>query len=561
MTTATLDLNDLLARADAFAGAGDWTAAQLQLARARIIAPHDAGVATGHGISLLRLGRLPDALTEFQHAARLAPDNPEALNNLGFASALNGQAQAAETAFMAALDRDPEHGAAIRNLAQLYLDLDRLQEGVGLLVSRVRSVPDDADALHLLGTCYEEVDDVESARALFRQAVVLRPEEVEFQTALARVSPARPEAVLARPGLSDKLSRLKAAAQPVQTMAQPAASGAPALQTKTAAVAFYGTGEQSDATRLAVPANALADLRHRVKLTRTPDAKDLKDFDVMVFSRPHLSPELMHHLKQARAAGKVVIVDMESDPRGLAVDHPRRAYLASAEALANLDLALSEADLVTVPTEYLAAALQTRCRRVSVAPSGWSPANAWWTKPGPAHDGVVLGWVGDPSQDRDLLEIAPALHQVLHTRPEARIAIAGSPSAYQAFDDVTEARKLFLPMVAADDFPFLLAHFDVLLAPVRERCLASLGSDQRLMEAGARGLPWVASPAPAWTTWPGGGEFCATESDWVSQIERLIDDAALRDRLQQAGRAIARSRSADMIGTRWQQMIDDVMAR
>ncbi|HRE28070.1 MAG TPA: hypothetical protein PK954_15635, partial [Anaerolineales bacterium] len=74
-------------------------------------------------------------------------------------------------------------------------------------------------------------------------------------------------------------------------------------------------------------------------------------------------------------------------------------------------------------------------------------------------------------------------------RPEAQLAIAGSPSAYQVFDAVPETRKLFLPMVGPDDFPYLLAHFDALLVPVRERDHAALGNDQRLMEAGARGLP------------------------------------------------------------------------
>lgn len=560
MTTATLDLNALLAQADAAAGAGDWSTAQLQLAQARVLAPHDAGIATGLGISLLRLGRLPDALAEFQHAAMLAPDNAESLNNLGFASALNGQAEAAEAAFIGALECDPDHGAATRNLAQLYLDLNRLQEGVGLLVARVRAVPDDADALHLLGTCYEEVDDLESARALFRQAVAQRPTDPDFQAALARVSPAQPEAVLARPGLSDKLARLKGRngqTPPAPSKTQPVDAAA----VRPIAVTFYGIGETSDATRLGVPANALADLQHHVKLTRTPEVGDLRTFDVFVFSRPHLSGEHMHALKQARAAGKRVIVDVETDTFALPGDHPRRPYLASADALANLELALAQADLVTVASQHLAQALAPRCSSVAVVPSGWSPANAWWTKPGPAHTGVTLGWVGDPSQDLDLLEIADTLHATLRAHPNARIAIAGSPAAYQAFDDVPEARKLFLPMVGPDDFPYLLAHFDVLLAPVRQRGYACVGSDQRLMEAGARALPWIASPAPAYAEWTSGGVFCSTATDWAKALEHALDNDAWRRTASQAGREAAQARRASAIGALWQKLLTDPTAR
>lgn len=559
MTTATYDLQSLLNSADACAGEGDWAAAQQHLAQARILAPHDAGVATGLGISLLRLGRLPDALTEFQVAVQLVPNNAETLNNLGFACALNGQADAAEEAFLNALEQDPEHGAATRNLAQLYLDLDRLQEGVALLVSRVRSAPDDADALHLLGTCYEEVEDLESARALFRQAVALRPTEAEFQTALARVAPAQPEAVLARPGLSDKLARLKASTRPA-TAADANAPTAPRspAPAHAAAVAFYGTGEFSDATRLSLPANALADQRHRVKLTRTPDADDLTQFDVFVFSRPHLSGELLHLFKRAQAAGKKVIVDMVCDDFTLPTDHPRRSYLANREALGNLELVLAQADLVTTASTHLAAALSSRCRRTAVAPSAWSPANAWWTRPAPAHAGTVLGWVGDPSQDLDLVGIHDAISAVIKSRPSVHLAIAGSPTAYQLFDDVPEPRKLFLPMVGPDDFPYLLAHFDVLMAPVRHEAWACLGSDQRLMEAGARGLPFAASPAPALAEWASGGVFCATADEWTAQLNRLVDESAWRSELARAGHALAQSRRAEAVGTFWHELIGDL---
>lgn len=558
MTTATYDLQSLLNSADASAGAGDWATAQQHLAQARILAPHDAGVATGLGISLLRLGRLPDALNEFQVAVQLAPNNAETYNNLGFACALNGQADAAETAFLNALEQDPENGAATRNLAQLYLDLDRLQEGVALLVSRVRSAPDDADALHLLGTCYEEVEDLESARALFRQAVALRPTEVEFQTALARVAPAQPEAVLARPGLSDKLARLKASARPATAASAPTAAPRSPAPAHAPAVAFYGTGEFSDATRLSVPANALADQRHRVKLTRTPDTDDLNQFDVIVFSRPHLSAELLHTFKRAQAVGKKIVVDMVCDDFALPTDHPRRSYLASREALTNLELVLGQADLVTTASAHLAAALAARCRRVAVAPSAWSPANVWWNRAAPAHAGTVLGWVGDPSQDLDLVGIHDAICAVIKSRPDVHLAIAGSPTAYQLFDDVPEPRKLFLPMVGPDDFPYLLAHFDVLMAPVRHEAWACVGSDQRLMEAGARGLPFAASPAPALGEWAEGGVFCASSDEWTTQLNRLVDENAWRAELAKAGHGLAQSRRAEIVGAFWHELIGDL---
>ncbi len=558
MTTATFDLQSLLNSADASAGAGDWATAQQHLAQARILAPHDAGVATGLGISLLRLGRLPDALGEFQHAVQLAPNNAEMYNNLGFACALNGQAEAAESAFLSALEQDPEHGAATRNLAQLYLDLDRLQEGVALLVSRVRSVPDDAEALHLLGTCYEEVEDLESARALYRQAVSLCPTEPEFQTALARVAPAQPEAVLARPDLSDKLARLKASARQAPATSTPNGTSGNQAPTHPAAVAFYGTGESSDATRLGVPANALADRRHRVKLTRTPDADDLNQFDVLVFSRPHLSSELMHTFKRAQSAGRKIIVDVVCDDFALPADHPRRSYLASREALGNLELVLAQADLVTTASTHLAAALSSRCRRTAVAPSAWSPANAWWTRPAPAHAGTVLGWVGDPSQDLDLVSIHDAICAVIKSRPHVHLAIAGSPTAYQLFDDVPEPRKLFLPMVGPDDYPYLLAHFDVLMAPVRHEAWACIGSDQRLMEAGARSLPFAASPAPALAEWASGGVFCATTDEWTTQLNRLVDENAWRGELARAGHELAQSRRAEAVGAFWHELIGDL---
>ena len=198
----------LLEQADAQARAGQWQDTLNTLTRAAGQQPDHAGVVNGQGTCLIRLQRPADALGYFVRLAEMAPASPEAHNNVGVTYAMLGQLPDAEGAYKKALEVAPDHLPAWRNLAQLYLQQDRLDEGVGILASLVKRHPDDPESLILMGGCYEEGGDVESAKLLYREALKYQPGNADANAGLARLAP--PDLThIARPEHAKKLAALK----------------------------------------------------------------------------------------------------------------------------------------------------------------------------------------------------------------------------------------------------------------------------------------------------------------------------------------------------------------
>jgi Flp pilus assembly protein TadD len=525
MTTVTLDLDQLLAQADLEAGRGEWDAAHHLLAQATVLAPHDPGLASAIGTCLLQLQRLPEARQAFQRAADLAPDVADIFNHLGFAQALCGDGSAAEQAFRRALELDPDHGPAIRNLAQIYLDLERLSEGVHLLVDRIRRTPDDIEALVMLAGCYEEAEDLDSARTLYRHALTLDPANAELQAAAARLTEAASR-------LTEDGGRKTA---PVIRHPSP--------------VVFWTPNDSAESARVMVPARSLGAQARVIRRV-----EELDGADVIVFARPHLNVGTMTVLEAAKRRGLRVIVDMDYDPEQLPTHYGRHAHLASDEARRAFDRALALAEVTVVPDATLAARLEGWARHVTVIATGWSRANRLWDQPGPTrpNGALQIGWYGDAAARPDLAGLVDAISPALLAHPTAMLNLAGDPGAYGLFPHLPETRKRFLPNVAPDDLPYLLAHFDVQLIPAQR---GVPGHDTQLMAAGARGLPWLASATDATEAWTTAGIVCDQPTAWHDGLAQLLNEAETRARLAANGRQLAATREADVIAAAWRTLL------
>jgi Flp pilus assembly protein TadD len=201
--------DSLLEQADVLARAGQWQPTLDLLSQAAALEPQHAGVVTGQGTCLIKLGRPAEALDYFRRVATLVPASPEAHNNLGVTYALLQDVPAAEDAYKRALDCAPEHEPAWKNLAQLYIEAGRFDEGVPLLVQFIRAHRDDAEALTLMGSCYEEGGDDESAVLMYKEALKFQPDNELANAGLARLAPAPDLTHIARPEHAKKLAALK----------------------------------------------------------------------------------------------------------------------------------------------------------------------------------------------------------------------------------------------------------------------------------------------------------------------------------------------------------------
>lgn len=561
-----ITFEDLLQQADDTALRGDWQSTLATLEEAAAIRPDDVGVLTGLGTCVMQLERPSEAITYFQKASDLAPDLAEVHNNMGVAYNANDQPEAAEAAYRRAVRLDPDHVQAWKNLALLHLDQARYTEGVQILAAVVKAHPDDVEALFLMGGIYQEGEDYASARMMYQEVLKYEPDHEDALEALTSLPEPVPDpSRIARPEHAKKLAALKSLkvlkkrqemGAPTPALTLPSDGGVARLEDKES-IAFLGPADAATETRLGVPVRALADKGVKVKVGFQLDPADLNQYNVFVVANPHVNPPLCSAIERCLEAGKRVIVDIDQDFHHLPSDHPAHSQFGpgNSEALSALEAALSSAHVVTVPNAALAQRYGKYARRVEIIPHSWSRANALWEKPAPRRNTINLGLVSLHTPIKDAARLKTTLKRLLQEFPEAQLTIGGELPLYVAFSNIPEERRLYLPPGQIEDYPFLLANFDILLVPLRKNAFNRSRPDLPLLEAGIRHIPWVATPVSSFEEWEVGGLFVQKNSEWYETLEKLMKDAALREELGDAGKEKAEQREGGLLVDRWLEVL------
>jgi len=271
--------------------------------------------------------------------------------------------------------------------------------------------------------------------------------------------------------------------------------------------------------------------------------------EVVVVYRVPMSPWLDACLGYARGLGRPLVFscdDLLFDPTATphdalaALPENQRAWWLTATERYAATLRACDGFLAT--TEPLAAAAERSGLPAFVVRNGLGEralgVSETLRKTVPPHrrgDEIMLTYLsGTTMHELDFAVIAPALAVVLATRPHVRLRLGGhlQPTPTLApWQDRIE-RLPFLPwheMLAA------LAGSDVQLAPLRlGEPFSEAKSEVKYLEAGALGIPTIASPTDAFRRVIRHGEnglLAATAADWETQLLALVDDAGLRHRL------------------------------
>ncbi|MBE0696475.1 MAG: hypothetical protein IH586_06090, partial [Anaerolineaceae bacterium] len=117
----------------------------------------------------------------------------------------------------------------------------------------------------------------------------------------------------------------------------------------------------------------------------------------------------------------------------------------------------------------------------------------------------------------------------------------------------------YLPLLSSLEYPYQLGQIDVLLVPLRNDPYHQSISDKMLVEASAKGIPWLASPNLAFIKWQAGGLIANTQEEWYVYLRQMVMNADIRQNFSQAGRIAAKSREASRVGEHWLQAIQDLL--
>lgn len=282
--------------------------------------------------------------------------------------------------------------------------------------------------------------------------------------------------------------------------------------------------------------------------------------DVAITSNPHTNPSLLESLAPLANENIPVIVDLDTDFEKQPSSHQDYSTkgLGSQTRSNAYNAALGIASMISVPSETHAASLKALVQNVCVIPDGWSHQNKLWDKKNHPRSTINIGWVGNSGQLEDLLFIRRFIIRIVREFPNTRIVIVGNPQAYRLFENLPDNRRMYLPVVAHEEFPYLLSQIDVLLVPLRNLPFNTSLADTILMEAGAKGIPWIASPISSFRRWQAGGIICESLDEWHLNLRHLIMDDDFRRSLGMAGKDAAKSREMTQIGRMWMEVIDQV---
>lgn len=531
------------------------------------------------GRTYLNQSKLEEALEVYAGILRDFPDDLDALIVLGNLYLAAGDSRTACSVYRRALEIDPQNVAVSRQL-----ELAESEEGGGL----AEKVPTDPAAIRrllqrLTGKTGSISDaDLHQAAELLElilhspnpaEQVAIHLEEIDdLLPALLELNIRQAEAD-GRPDLADGLRALQ---DNIHLQMQPAAAAAipPAAAPRER---FHGSvllllpDPAHPSERIRLLQEGLAGAGCAVTLSGEFTIQAVRDGElphVAVASNPHIQPRMLESLAALTAANVPVLVDLDTDFEHMPVTHPdySTAGLGSPARARAYTAALLLANAVTVNSAMLAESLRQAGHNVYFMPDGWSNQNLLWTRTPQARSSIHIGWIGGSGawlggagQIEDLMLVRRTVLRILREFPHTQLVVIGDLQAYRLFDSLAETRRMYLPMVPAEEFPYLLGQLDILIVPLRNQPYASSLSDLPLVQAGVKGIPWVASPITAFKNWQAGGLVADTPEEWHLYLRQLVLDAETRAGLGQAGQQAALKREASNLSQGWVDLFEQLL--
>jgi glycosyltransferase involved in cell wall biosynthesis len=225
--------------------------------------------------------------------------------------------------------------------------------------------------------------------------------------------------------------------------------------------------------------------------------------------------------------------------------------------MARLEQVLDQIDHFTVPNQSLADRLADQVSHAAVIPTGWAREGSTWEAPRPKRDTVNFGLLSTHTQPEIDPEIKDQISEAVLAAPDALLTAAGDYQILAEFDQLPDDKKMFIPLGAYQDYPYALAHVDVLLVPEKSGPFTDTKSDTALLEAGIRRIPWLATRIPSYWDWGVGGIFVSGKS-WSSTIQRLAENPAERKALGRAGFEKAKQRESRLVVSWWKDLLMEI---
>lgn len=146
---------------------------------------YDPKTQANRAAALVALGRLDEALREFQASLDREPDLPDALYGIGNIYQKKGDLLRAAEQYRLTLAVAPDYTNALNNLGAVYVRLEDWDSAISTFKAAIAAKPDFVASYYNLAGSYEQKGMKKEAEDMYRAAIALHPEEPD---ALARLA-------------------------------------------------------------------------------------------------------------------------------------------------------------------------------------------------------------------------------------------------------------------------------------------------------------------------------------------------------------------------------------
>jgi tetratricopeptide (TPR) repeat protein len=151
--------------------------------------PGDFNIRYARGLLYLQLDRVDDALADFGYLVSAHPDNPTALNALGFTLAdLTNRHDEAYALIYRALALEPENPAILDSMGWVLYRLGRPEEALPFIEQSWEMFPDEEIAAHL-GEVLWSLGRIDEARDVWLEAIIEWPGSRILLETMGRLDP------------------------------------------------------------------------------------------------------------------------------------------------------------------------------------------------------------------------------------------------------------------------------------------------------------------------------------------------------------------------------------